>query len=190
MSGHSKWANIKRTKGVNDVKRAQIFTKLARAVTMAARKAGGDPNSNPFLRKAVDDARAQNMPKDNIERAIAKGTGSGEGMLLEELTLEGYGPSGVAFLIEAVTDNRNRTLSEVRGVFSRSGGNLGQPGSAAYIFGADPANPSFTVPLSDENEARRVLAMSEALEDLDDVHKVFANFDIEESILNKLAGEN
>lgn len=187
MSGHSKWANIKRTKGVNDAKRAKIFTKLTRAVTVAVRKGGSDdPNANSALRKAVDDARAANMPKDNIERAILKGGGGGEGLALEEVTVEGYGPSGVAFMLTALTDNRNRTLSEVRSVFTRWGGNIGQPGSSAYIFGADPENPSFTIPVDSKEEAEKVLSLVEALEDLDDVQKVYCNFEIPDEILSQL----
>lgn len=186
MSGHSKWANIKRAKGANDVKRAKVFTKLSRAITVAVRKGNGaDPEANPSLRKAIDDARAANVPKDNIERAIAKGGGADNGQEMEDITLEGYGPSGVAILIKVLTDNRNRTLSEVRSVLTKLGGSLGAPGSAAYIFGADPENPSFAISVSDLETAQKVLNIIGALEDLDDVQKVFSNFDIPDEILEQ-----
>lgn len=187
MSGHSKWKTIKRDKGANDAKRGQVFTKLGKAITIAAKKSGPDPNANPYLKKAIEDARASNMPKDNVERAIAKAVGGGPGEQLEEVTLEGYGPSGVAFMVSAVTDNRNRTLSEVRGVFNRHGGSLGQPGSAAYIFGSDPNNPSFSISVEALENAKKVLALVGELEDLDDIQKVFANFDITDALLSQLS---
>lgn len=187
MSGHSKWKTIKRDKGNNDAKRGQAFTKLAKAITVAAKKSGPDSDSNPYLKKAIEDARSSNMPKDNIERAIAKAVGGGPGEQLEEITLEGYGPHGIAFLVLAVTDNRNRTLSEVRGVFNRHGGSLGQPGSAAYIFGADPNNPSFSVAVEALEDAKKILSLASELEDLDDVQKVFANFDIPDTLLASLS---
>jgi YebC/PmpR family DNA-binding regulatory protein len=135
MSGHSKWAQIKRQKGANDAKRGQIFTKLAREITVAARQGGGDPESNFRLRLAVQRARGMNMPQENIQRAIARATGAGDGAAnLEEVTYEGYGPGGVAILAEALTDNRNRTVAEVRNVFARNGGSLGENGSVAWLF--------------------------------------------------------
>lgn len=133
MSGHSKWSTIKRAKGVADAKRSQLFTKLAKAITVAARD-GADPSMNPKLRLAVDRARSFSMPKDNVERAIQKGIGGGEGTKLEEVRYEGYGPGGVAFLIDAVTDNRNRTASEIRHLLERAGGRLGEMGSVAWMF--------------------------------------------------------
>lgn len=134
MSGHSKWSTIKRKKGAEDAKRGKIFTRLAREITMAARN-GGDPDTNPALRLAVDKARAANMPKDNILRAIARGTGEGDdAAALEEVTYEGYGPHGVAVLVDVVTDNKNRTLAEVKHVFSRSGGSLASQGSVTWQF--------------------------------------------------------
>lgn len=134
MSGHSKWSTIKRKKGAADAKRGAIFTRLAREITIAARE-GGDPDVNFRLRLAVDKARAENMPKDNIERAIKKGTGEDkEGGVFEELTLEGYGPHGSAILASCVTDNRNRTISEVRHAFSKSGGNMAEAGAVAWQF--------------------------------------------------------
>jgi YebC/PmpR family DNA-binding regulatory protein len=133
MSGHSKWHTIKHKKGALDAKRGKLFTKLIREMTIAARIGGGDPDANPRLRTAVDKAKAVNMPADNIKRAIQKGTGELEGASYEEITLEGYGPGGVAVLIEGSTDNRNRTVSEIRHIFTKNGGNLGG-GSVAYLF--------------------------------------------------------
>jgi YebC/PmpR family DNA-binding regulatory protein len=135
MAGHSKWAGIKHKKAIVDSRRGKLFTKLARAITVAAKEGGGDPEGNPRLALAISKARDASMPKDNIERAIAKGTGEGaDADALEDVVYEGYGPGGVAMLVEAVTDNRNRTGSEVRHLFSKHGGSLGEPGSVAYLF--------------------------------------------------------
>ena len=135
MSGHSKWHSIKHKKAVVDARRGQQFTKLARAITVAAREGGGDPEGNPALALAIQKARDASMPKDNIERAIGKGTGEGvDADLIETVLYEGYGPGGVALLIEALTDNRNRTGADVRHAFSKHGGNLGEPGSVSYLF--------------------------------------------------------
>jgi YebC/PmpR family DNA-binding regulatory protein len=135
MSGHSKWSSIKHKKAIVDSRRGAQFTKLARAVTVAAREGGGDPDSNAALENAVRKAKAASMPKDNIERAIAKGTGEGgEADALETVVYEGYGPAGVALLVETVTDNRNRTGPDVRNLFTKHGGSLGEPGSVAYLF--------------------------------------------------------
>jgi YebC/PmpR family DNA-binding regulatory protein len=135
MAGHSKWAGIKHKKAIVDSRRGKLFTKLARAITVAAKEGGGDVDGNPALALAVQKARDASMPKDNIERAIAKGTGEGaDADALEAVTYEGYGPGGVAILVEAVTDNRNRTGAEMRHAFSKHGGNLGEPGSVAYLF--------------------------------------------------------
>ncbi|MCG6975016.1 MAG: YebC/PmpR family DNA-binding transcriptional regulator [Acidiferrobacterales bacterium] len=134
MAGHSKWANIRFRKGAQDAKRGKIFTRLIREITIAARMAGGDPAANPRLRTAIDKALGQNMPKDNIERAIKRGTGELEGVNYEEVRYEGYGPGGVAVLVECTTDNKNRTVSEVRHAFTKNGGNLGTDGSVAYLF--------------------------------------------------------
>jgi YebC/PmpR family DNA-binding regulatory protein len=134
MSGHSKWHTIKHKKGALDAKRGRLFTKLIREMTIAARIGGGDPDANPRLRTAVDKAKASNMPADNITRAIKKGTGELEGTTYEDLVLEGYGPGGVAILVEGTTDNRNRTVSEIRHIFTKHGGNLGGAGSVAYMF--------------------------------------------------------
>ena len=135
MAGHSKWASIKHKKKATDAKRGQLFTKLARAIQVAAREGGGDPAGNAALATAIDKAKAARMPKDNIERAIGKGTGAGaDADAIESVVYEGYGPGGVAILVEALTDNRNRTGSEVRHMFTKSGGNLGEPGSVAWVF--------------------------------------------------------
>lgn len=137
MSGHSKWATIKRAKGANDAKRGAVFTKLSREIIQAAREGGGDPGMNFKLRLAVQRAKAANVPNDNIERAIAKGSGAGsEGEQLDEVTYEGYGPGGTAILVTALTDNRNRTVAEVRHCFSRSGGNLAEAGAVGWQFDA------------------------------------------------------
>ncbi|MFO7286646.1 MAG: YebC/PmpR family DNA-binding transcriptional regulator [Gammaproteobacteria bacterium] len=134
MAGHSKWANIRFRKGVQDAKRGKIFTKLIREITIAARIGGGDPASNPRLRLAIEKAKAQSMPKDNMERAIKRGIGELEGTSYEEVRYEGYGPGGVAVMVDCLTDNRNRTVAEVRHAFSKYGGNLGADGSVAYLF--------------------------------------------------------
>jgi YebC/PmpR family DNA-binding regulatory protein len=134
MAGHSKWTQIKRKKAVTDSRRASAWTKVIREITVAARAGGGDPGGNPRLRLAIDDARAVNMPKENIERAVKKGTGELEGEAYQELTYEGYGPGGAAIFIEAVTDNPNRTVAEIRHAFSRNGGNLGASNSVAWMF--------------------------------------------------------
>ena len=134
MAGHSKWANIKHRKARQDAKRGKIYTKLIRELTVAAKAGGGDPNDNPRLRLALEKANAANMPKDTIKRAIEKGSGTGETGELEEIVFEGYGPGGVAILVETMTDNRNRTVSDVRHAFSKYGGNLGTDGSVSYLF--------------------------------------------------------
>jgi YebC/PmpR family DNA-binding regulatory protein len=134
VSGHSKWSTIKRKKGAIDAKRGKIFTKLIKEITVAARMGGGDPDANPRLRTAVLAAKSENMPKDNIERAIKKGTGDLEGVNYEEILYEGYGPGGVAVLVETMTDNKNRTVADVRHCFSKSGGNLGESGCVAWMF--------------------------------------------------------
>lgn len=134
MSGHSKWHSIRRTKGVTDQRRGQLFTKLARDITMAAREGGGDADMNFRLRLAIDKAKANNMPADNIQRAVDRGTGKTNEAQLEELYYEGYGPGGIAIIVEAATDNRNRTVSDVRSSFTKLGGNLGESGSVGWMF--------------------------------------------------------
>ena len=134
MSGHSKWHSIKHKKGATDAKRGKLFTKFIKEITVAARTGGGDPDANARLRKAILDAKSGNMPNDTIDRAIRRGTGAEEGVNYEEITYEGYGPGGVALLIESVTDNRNRTVAEIRHMFSKNGGNLGEAGSVGWLF--------------------------------------------------------
>jgi len=251
MSGHSKWATIKRKKGATDAARARVFTRLIREITIAARMGSGDPAANPRLRLAVDKAKAANMPNDNITRAIKKGTGELEGQAYEELTYEGYGPGGCAILIDAITDNRNRTVSEVRHIFSKYGGNLAESNAVAFMFdrkavieldpagksedevmeaaleaGAEDVVPeddgSFTVtgdpndlagmqqaleaitvdiltaevtmvPQNyvdvDEKHARSLMKLMDALDDCDDVQKVYSNFDMSPDLMAKLESE-
>ena len=241
MAGHSKWKQIKRKKAVADARRGALFTKLIREITVAAKQGGGDPAGNPRLRAAIDAAKAENMPLDNIERAIKKGTGELEGVTYEEVTYEGYGPGGAAIFIEATTDNPNRTVAEIRHLFARYGGNLGAANSVAWMFdrkaqitvdasaadedatleaaleaGAEdvvregdvflvtgPATqlhairerlaarrlpvvaaaeiamiPKSTVKV-DGKDAKRLLELVEALEEMDDVARVYSNFDID-----------
>jgi YebC/PmpR family DNA-binding regulatory protein len=240
MAGHSKWKQIKRKKAVTDAKRGAVFTKVIREITIAAKQGGGDPAGNPRLRVAIDAAKAENMPWDNIDRAIKKGTGELEGVQYEEVTYEGYGPGGAAILVQATTDNANRTVAEIRHAFSRHGGNLGAANAVAWMFdrkavvvldasrvdedaameaaldaGADdmvrdgdtflitapPAQlhavqdqlktkgisvqsaelaliPKNTVKV-EGGDAKKLLALIEALEEMDDVAKVSSNFDID-----------
>ena len=134
MSGHSKWHSIKHKKGALDAKRGKLFTKFIKEITVAARSGGGDPDANARLRKAISDAKAGNMPNDTIDRAVRRGTGEEEGVHYEEITYEGYGPGGVALLIQSMTDNRNRTVAEIRHIFSKNSGNLGESGSVGWMF--------------------------------------------------------
>jgi len=134
VSGHSKWSTIKRKKGANDAKRGKIFTKLIKEITIAAKMGGGDADGNPRLRAAITAAKSENMPKDNIDRAIKKGTGDLDGAIYEEILYEGYGPGGVAVLVETMTDNKNRTVADIRHYFAKSGGNLGESGCVAWMF--------------------------------------------------------
>jgi YebC/PmpR family DNA-binding regulatory protein len=248
MSGHSKWASIKHKKGALDAKRGKTFTKIIREMTIAARVGGGDPDSNPRLRTVLEKAKAANMPADNIKRAIQKGTGELEGTTYEELTMEGFGPGGVAVLVEGTTDNRNRTVSEIRHVLSKNGGNLGGAGSVAYMFkpkgyiaiasdkvseeklmeialdaGADDIQSSgghfevYTTQATYEpvlaaikkagiepdeaalgkyadttvtlegSKAQQMLKLMEALEDLDDVQSVWANFEMSDKEMEQAA---
>jgi YebC/PmpR family DNA-binding regulatory protein len=248
MSGHSKWSSIKHKKGAADAKRGKLFSKLARAIIVAARDGGGDPENNPTLATAIQKARDASMPKDNIQRAIDRGTGAGaDGAAIESILYEGYGPGGVAILVEALTDNRNRASAEVRFAFSSHGGSLGEPGSVAYLFekkgtivvdggrygeddvivaidaGAEDVReegdrlrvlcdasdlsavrealegsgveiesaelttePKSMVEVKGQ-EAERLLKLLDALDEQDDVDEVFANFDIPEDVLEKLA---
>lgn len=180
MSGHSKWSTIKRKKGAEDAKRGQLFTRLGKDITVAARIGGGDVNANASLRVAVEKAKAANMPKDNIQRAIDRGTGNLPGVSISEAVYEGYGPGGVAVLMKCLTDNKNRTVAEIRNLFSKSGGSLADAGSVAYIFSVAPDQPSFTIPLDGETE-EKFADLLEALEDMDDVVDVFHNAENSES---------
>jgi YebC/PmpR family DNA-binding regulatory protein len=250
MSGHSKWSTIKRQKGANDAKRGALFTKVAREISVAARQGGGDPDANYRLRLAIEKARAVNMPADNIKRTIEKATGGGDAEQFEEIVYEGYGPGGVAVLVEAATDNRNRTAAEVRSIFTKAGGQLAGSGAVAWQFeprgliaiapdgqdadevalaaidaGADDVDTDdpeaieiFTSPADlervrmaleaagigidsaestmiakqtvelDSTKARQALRLVEQLEDLDDVQRVTANFDIPEDVFAEVAG--
>jgi len=183
MSGHSKWKTIKHKKAIKDARRGKVFTKLARAITVAAQKGDPDPEMNPTLRTAIENAKDGDMPKDNIKRAIERGSGGGEGNTLYEFSLEGYGPEGVAIVCEILTDNRNRTVAEVRKIFDQGGGSLGEQGSAAYVF-KNPENPLFEVKIEDQGLAQKVLELVEVLDDHDDVQSVLANFDIAEEYAN------
>lgn len=249
MAGHSKWKQIKRKKAVTDAKRGALFTRLIREITISAKAGGGDPAGNPRLRTAIDAAKAENMPWDNIDRAVKKGTGELEGVLYHEVTYEGYGPGGAAILIDVTTDNPNRTVAEIRHQFARHGGNLGAANSVAWMFdrkgqialdatqveedaamevaldaGADDlvkdgdlilittpvarlhavqdalkakalpvqsaeiaALPKSTVRV-DGGDAKKLLALMETLEEMDDVSKVFSNFDIDAEAMAEVGG--
>ena len=249
MSGHSKWSTIKRKKGAIDAKRGKVFTRLIKEITVAARSGGGDPEGNPRLRSAIATAKTENMPKDNIARAIKKGTGEIAGEVYDEIMYEGYGPGGVAILVECLTDNRNRTVADVRHYFAKNNGNLGESGCVAYMFdkkglilvdkstveeevlmdaaleaGAEDVVeeesefqiftapeefddvrgalekagigfldasvsmiPQNTVEVVDEKIARALMKLMESLEDHDDVQNIYANFDIDDDLMEQLS---
>ena len=184
MSGHSKWHSIKHKKGALDAKRGKLFTKIIREMTIAARIGGGDPDSNPRLRTAVDKAKGSNMPADNIKRAIQKGTGELEGSIYEEMVLEGFGPGGVAVLVEGSSDNRNRTVSEVRHAFSKHGGNLGGAGTVSYMF---KPKGSITIASSKTTEEKLMdLVLEAGAEDIqtsDEYFEVFTSQHAYEKVL-------
>ncbi len=164
---------------MNDSKRSQIFTKVSRALTVAAKLGGSDSTSNSSLRLAIEKAKDAHMPKDVIQKAIDKGAGKGSNSEnFEEITYEGYGPSGVAFMIKALTDNRNRTVGELRNIFNRHHGALGAAGSTAYIFNPDPENPSFFIEINDKEILGNLMILAEELEDSDDVQEVYTNFSV------------
>lgn len=250
MAGHSKWANIQHRKGRQDKLRAKLFTRLGKELTIAAREAGGNPEFNPRLRLALDKAKAGNMPKDNIDRAIKKGTGELEGVEYIEINYEGYGPSGVAFVVEVVTDNKNRSASSVRSNFAKNGGNLGSDGAVSWMFhkkgmlefsaegkdadefmmealeaGAEDIKeeegnfvvyteftefavvkeamenaghkaitaeitmvPENNVEITDEEIARKVMKLYDALEDNEDVQNVYSNFEISDELMEVIMG--
>ena len=173
MSGHSKWHSIKHKKGAADAKRGQLFSKLSRAITVAAREGGGDPDSNAALAGAIEKARANSMPKDNIERAIKKGCGEIDGVIFDEIIYEGFGPGGTAVLVDILTDNRNRTNGEVRKIFERGGGNMGAPGCAAHMF---DRKGLFIIPAGSTDEDTLMgLALDAGA---DDVRSAGSNFEV------------
>jgi len=249
MSGHSKWATIKHKKGALDAKRGKIFTRLIKEITIAAKNGGGDPDSNPRLRGAIAAAKAENMPADNIKRAVQRGTGELPGATYEEFSLEGYGPGGVAVLVDINTDNRNRTVSEIRHAFGKNGGNMAEAGAVSWMFhkkgdivvpkssakeddlmgivleagaedlrddgenwevlsepsayeaildalktaGVTPASSSVSmIPQNyiklEGPQATQMIRLVEALEENDDVQNVHSNFDIDQKLLEEVAG--
>src|SRR5580692_6542492 len=165
MSGHSKWATIKHKKGATDAKRGRIFTRLIKEITIAAKGGGGDPDGNPRLRTAILAAKAENMPQDNIKRAIQRGTGELEGVSYDEIVYEGYGPGGVAIMVQVLTDNKNRAVSELRHTFSKNGGNLGESGSVGYLFSKKGL---IIVSKSVDEEKLTEIALDAGAEDLSD----------------------
>ncbi|OGC51449.1 hypothetical protein A2982_02685 [candidate division WWE3 bacterium RIFCSPLOWO2_01_FULL_39_13] len=177
MSGHSKWSTIKRKKGALDAQRGKVFSKLAREIIIATREGGDDISANPTLRTFVDKAREQNMPKENIERAIKRGAGKLEGVQIVESQYEGYGPGGVAFLINCLTDNKNRTVSEIRNIFTKNGGSLAEAGAVSYIFAKSPDRPVFRVPLEDKTKYH-FESLLDQLEELDDIVVIYHNAQI------------
>ena len=179
MSLHSKWANIKRKKAVLDSKRADNWNKILRLLTVSAKKGGGDLTSNPNLRLIVEKAKEARMPKENIEKAIKRGTGELEGLTYEEAVYEGFGPDGGAFLIECLTDNKNRTVAELRTILSKNGGSLGTVGSVAYIFGEDYSNPIFRVKLTSKDNEEALEKILDALDENEDVQEVYTNYEDE-----------
>ena len=187
MSGHSKWSTIKRKKGAVDAKRGKIFTKLIRELTVAARNGGGDEESNPQLRTAVQNARAANMPLATVERAVRRGAGDEPGEVYEEATYEGYGPGGVAVLVETLSDNKNRTVSEVRHIFTKAGGNLAEKGAVAYLFAQKGL---LEVPGDGISEDDLMLAVMDAgaedIQDLDDAFEVLCPVDLLQAVKQAL----
>jgi len=191
MSGHSKWHSIKHKKGAIDAKRGRMFTKLIKEITIAARIGGGDQEGNPRLRKAVLDAKGVNMPADNIKRAIQKGTGELEGGQLEEIMYEGYAPGGVAMLVEVVTDNRNRTVSEIRHVFSKNGGNMGESGSVSWMF-HKKGYIAIEKSKADE-ETLMTLAIDAGADDFqsdESMFEIYTSLEMFEPVLNALKAKN
>ncbi len=190
MSGHSKWANIKHRKGAADAKRGKVFTKIAKEITVAAREGGGDTVTNPRLRQAVDKARLNNMPMDNIDRAIKRGTGELPGVTYEHITYEGYGPGGVAILIEGLTDNKNRTTAEVRSIFTKKGGNMAGAGSVSWMFhrkGLIVVNKSVI-----DEDALLTTAIESGAEDMkveSDTYEIITAPENLESVKNELLGK-
>lgn len=177
MSGHSKWSTIKRDKAIKDSKKGNLFTKVSRLITVAVKQGGEDPDFNPSLRLAIDKAKEARMTKDTIEKAIQRGLGNTSDGSLEELVYEGFGPNGEAFYITAISDNRNRTVTEIRNIFNKNGGTLGNIGSTAYIFNPDLNSPTFKVQVSKESE-NNLSNIYNQLSESDDVQQVYTNFDL------------
>ncbi len=179
MSGHSKWSKIKHKKQFTDARKGKIFSKMAKMIAVAARK-GGDPNMNPTLRIAIEQARSVNMPNDNIERAIKKGTGEDKGNQLEEITYEAYGPNGTPLIIEAVTDNKNRTLSEIKHILSNLGGKLAESGSVKYLFDKKEEDwiPKYSTEVTDEKLKEQLEKLFEALDEHEDVKEIYSNINL------------
>lgn len=177
MSGHSKWQNIKYRKESVDKKRGKIFSKLSRSITIAAKEKGGNPETNPKLRLAIEKAKEFNVPKENIERAIKKGTGEIEGMKFEEISYEAYGPAGIALIIEVITDNKNRTLPELKNILSKYGGKLAEAGSVKYLFDKKDNEwiAKYSFEASDEKSKKQLENLFEALDDHDDVQEIYSN---------------
>ena len=179
MSGHSHWAGIKHKKEITDKKRGQIFSKMAKILEIAAKK-GGDPNMNPGLRLAIDKAKSVNMPNDNIERAIKKGAGENKEGQLEEITYEAYGPFGAALIIEAITDNRNRTLAEIKHILNTFSGKLAETGGVRYLFDRKEGGwlPKYSMDITDENAKQQLEKLFEALDENDDVNEIYSNVNL------------
>ena len=177
MSGHSHWSSIKHKKGTADAKRGKVFSKLSRLISVAAREKGSDPEMNPRLRMAIDNARKENMPKDNIERAIKKGAGGAEGEKIEEIIYEAYGPSGIAIIIETITDNKNRTIAEIRHILKQFGGKLAEGGSVLYLFDKkeNEWEPKYPLEITDQKIIGQVEKLFEALDENDDVQEIYSN---------------
>jgi YebC/PmpR family DNA-binding regulatory protein len=176
MSGHSKWNNIKNKKGAADIKRAKVFSQISKQIRVAVKEGkSGDPAANPSLRIAVEKARAANMPKENIERAIDRGLGKGKGGVINEIVYEGYGPGGVGFLVVAMTDNPQRTAGEIRNIFSKAGGSLGGPGSVMFMFTRDGEEYHVTIPMpiDDPTQQEQLQEFMDSLRDNPDVEDVF-----------------
>lgn len=180
MSGHSKWSQIKHKKAVADEKKAELFSKISRLITIAAKKAGPEPSANPQLRLAIEKAKAVNMPSDNIERAIKKGVAAGDGENLEEVVYEAYGPAGTAIIIKAITDNKNRTLNEIKHLLSEYGAQFSTPGSALWAFEKQEGEwkPKNLVPINNEHDKKKLAELITALGNHEDVQNVISNADI------------
>ena len=179
MAGHSKWANIKRKKEANDGKRSKEFSKVSRLISVAVKKEGGDVNTNPALRLAVEKAKHARMSKDTVDKTIAKALGNFSGVSYEEVVYEGYAPFGVALLMLATTDNNNRTVSEIRALLSKFGGTLGDRGSTSYIFDTVTYEPSFTIDITDQSGKEKVCNLLERLGDHDDIQDIYFNAELE-----------